>query len=530
MRRLTLLFLPCVLTTGCAVAPPDAGFDEVAATVRDRTGHELTLRDASEPPTDSISRLLVEPLTTFTAVQLALLNNPELQADYAALRLSAAQWVEASRLGNPALSVSVKNPREEGANSIEAELLAPLIDLVLRAPRRIFAAAEMRQVQAETVEAIIDLAGDVEGAWYEYLAARRKHDVAQLMLEAAEVGRLLADRFFDAGNTTPLHTALHHDAVGMAQAELATSGLELEAARLELATLMGLSRDQAWAVADELPGVPTSWGERALLEQRMLDEHPSLAVARLDIDKLALALSLERRFRWLGDLDVGVAYERETDRSELYGVALELSLPVFSQGQTEIAAAEARLRRAGWSYRATRGRLLRDLHLALGALEVASRRAAIYRDTIIPAREQAVDFVLREYNYMITGVFDLIEAREREFEAYEAYIEAVADSWKAAADLRRAAGGRLQIEASGSLAIPVLRAESPMDHSQHGMQGGDHSRSGDADPAQTDHPEHRHHDQMVAPALSDESDSLPRHPNAPKNDCHDCGEEHDHTP
>ena len=457
----------CLLAVGCAAIRPDAGFEQVAGAVRERTGHELRLQDPGAPDA-TVTELLAQPLTLFKAVQVALLNNPELQAAYAQLQRGAADRREAATLDNPMLALTVLDPEEGGSRSIEADLLGPLLGLILRGPSRSIAEREWRQVQAETVEAVIELAAEVERAWYEHLAARAKLTVAKLMLEAADVGRLLADRFAAAGNITPLETALHADAAGVAQSALVEARLAADRSRLELSSLLGLMPDADWAPAGDLPGLPGAWPETDELWQRALDEHPSLAVAGLELDKLALALSMEQRFRVLGDLDIGLAWERETDRSELYGVALELSLPIFHQNQAEIGRAQAALRRAGWTQRATLGRLAGEVHLAAAALDAAAARAMIHRDTIIPARRQAVDFVLREYNYMLTGVFDLIEVREREFEAWAGYVEAVADFWLAAADLRRAVGGRLDLEPGDPILLPELEHGSDQGHDHHG--------------------------------------------------------------
>ena len=44
---------------------------------------------------------------------------------------------------------------------------------------------------------------------------------------------------------------------------------------------------------------------------------------------------------------------------------------------------------------------------------------------------------------MLTGAFDLIMAKQLEFEAYQKYIEAIRDYWIIRADMQRSLGGRL---------------------------------------------------------------------------------------
>ena len=66
-----------------------------------------------------------------------------------------------------------------------------------------------------------------------------------------------------------------------------------------------------------------------------------------------------------------------------------------------------------------------------------------YRRTILPLREQIVDLTLKEYNFMLTGAFDLLVAKQQEFEAFQKYLEALRDYWMIRADLQRSLGGRL---------------------------------------------------------------------------------------
>ena len=66
-----------------------------------------------------------------------------------------------------------------------------------------------------------------------------------------------------------------------------------------------------------------------------------------------------------------------------------------------------------------------------------------YRHTVLPLREQIVDLTLKNYNFMLSGAFELIMAKQQEFEAYQKYLEAIRDYWIIRADMQRSLGGRL---------------------------------------------------------------------------------------
>ena len=83
--------------------------------------------------------------------------------------------------------------------------------------------------------------------------------------------------------------------------------------------------------------------------------------------------------------------------------------------------------------------------IAARADELQRRRqvVALHSGGLIPQRQTIVARSQEQQNYMLLGVFGLIEAKTREYEAYEGYIEAVRDFWLARVELTRLVGTRL---------------------------------------------------------------------------------------
>jgi hypothetical protein len=55
----------------------------------------------------------------------------------------------------------------------------------------------------------------------------------------------------------------------------------------------------------------------------------------------------------------------------------------------------------------------------------------------------------KNYNYMLIGAFDLLMAKQQEFEAYQKYLETLRDYWIVRADMQRSLGGRLPSHMQG---------------------------------------------------------------------------------
>src|SRR5689334_10490061 len=103
MMKARLLSLALAsLATGCTT--PSASLDRVGSTVADRTGKRLHWNRGG-PEDAQIERgvraLLQRQLTADGAVQVALLNNRQLQARFEEIGLAQADVIEAGLLSNP---------------------------------------------------------------------------------------------------------------------------------------------------------------------------------------------------------------------------------------------------------------------------------------------------------------------------------------------------------------------------------------------------------------------------------------------
>lgn len=157
-------------------------------------------------------------------------------------------------------------------------------------------------------------------------------------------------------------------------------------------------------------------------------------------------LQTTRRFRWLGATAIGVEHEREPDGAKVTGPTADIELPIFNQGQAKVARAQARLAEA-------RARLAQievasgnAVRLGMERIKVLRDIIEIHRTALIPQRENVVARTQEQQNFMLIGVFELIQTQRQEYEAYQSYLESIRDYWLARIDLMRAVGARLPSE------------------------------------------------------------------------------------
>ena len=102
-----------LLLTGCATFDQRAGFSDVSAAVEERSGKRVAWNLGTEldaEAAEDVRRLLAGTLTADGAIQVALLNNRELQAMYAELGVAQADVVQAGLLANPVFDGAVFFP------------------------------------------------------------------------------------------------------------------------------------------------------------------------------------------------------------------------------------------------------------------------------------------------------------------------------------------------------------------------------------------------------------------------------------
>ena len=463
--RLTIL-APMLLASACATLPPENGRPQVTAMIAERG------RDAAAPADAGalVSELLAAPLSAESAVRVALVNNPRLQSEYARLGIAGAAVYDASRPNNPTLSAEILDSNEAGAVSQRTFGIAQsFTSLILLPARSRFATGEFLRVQQSVGGTVLNLSAEVEQAWYALVAAQDVAAMRETIVGAARVSVDLARRFFDAGNITRGDLALQTSSATQARIDSLVAQAEVLQARAVLADLMGLGADAPeWLVTARLPAPYAQEDDvdvlLALADRSRLD----LAAARGEVDLLADGLGVTRRFRVLGEAEVGIEQERDSDHERLTGPTLSWQLPVFSRNAGGIARAQAQLQQAEAEADALEVEIVNALRFAHASVLNAKARAQEYREGLIPQREEIVERTQERVSYMLDGQFELLLAKQQEYEAYQGYLEAVRDYWLARTDLARAVGTVLPSSTQGAREEEIDPFAQPVGAGEHG--------------------------------------------------------------
>ncbi len=441
--RVILTAATAALLAGCVNFTPDGGFGAVDSAVRERTGQGAKWT-RSDQDADSVrarvKELLAQPLSAENAVQIALLNNPGLQASYAEMGIAEAELVQASRWSGPTLSFARlrRGDETEHERSVFFDVLGLItIPLATKAQEKRFEAAKLRAAGEA-----LRLALETRKSYFGALAAAETVRYMDQVKSAAEAGAELAQRMAAVGNWPKLNQQREQVFYAETTAQLARVTQAQIASRERLARLMGLwGEDLNYTLPERLPDLPKAPREAANLEAQALAQRLDVQGARRETEALAESMGLTRVTRFVDLLEFGLRRDSEAPRLPQRGWEVELRIPIFDFGGARVARAEhvylQSVNRAAEA--AIRARS--EVRESYTAYRAAFDLARHYRDEIVPLRKRISEEMLLRYNGNLASVFELLADARESVMSVNAYIETLRGFWLAESDLHAALAG-----------------------------------------------------------------------------------------
>lgn len=427
------LLLALLPLAGCRTLSPDGSFYEVADTVQIRLGKDISW-DAGQyvDPSvrASIEHLLSQSLTAETAVQIALLNNRELQAVYTDLGIAQANLVQAGLWKNPIVDGAVTFPTSgSGPTDYTFNIALQVIDILYIPLRKRVAASELEVAKLKVTAEVMGVAGETYLAFIDYLGQKQLTGVFAQAIQSAKASVETAKALRRAGNITAY--AYENEvaqqlevSVRLAQAQTAASQARERANRL-----MGLTGQQTrWHSVDRLP-VPGRELPTDDVETRVIQASIDLAAARQEIITLGHKYQVAKATSLVPDLGAGGEITREEGEREA-GPSFEVQLPLFDWGRAKKASARMEILKAQDRFTALAVRA-RSTARAQRAKLLSSRQTALYYgNTVVPQTQRLLDAAERQYNAMHIGVFELLQAKQQQIRAGEQYVRALTTYWR----------------------------------------------------------------------------------------------------
>ena len=450
-RKRCLPNLVCGVVTalglsGCTTFDPQAGFPDVRDTIQARSNIRVVWNQGTEldaQVAQTVRERLAEELTADAAVQIALLNNRELQAMYASMGVAQADLVQAGLLDNPLFDVSAIFPLAGGDPDLEFNIAVGFLQIFYMPLRKRVAGARFEAAKLQVTGSILDFAATVRAAFYRHQAHVQMRELQQSITRGLTVALDVAQRLHDAGNITDLDLTRQWALAEEAKLQLASAEIAVAQSDEVLNTLMGLwGQETAWKVDTRLPSIPEQAVSVADVERIALQNSLDLASAQQQTLVAGEQWGLTKAIALVPHAEIGGIAERNEGDWEA-GPSMEFPIPLFDQGQARVGRHAAELRQAQQAYYALAVRIRSTARIVRHRLQSARARVGFYQDIMLPLRERIVNETQLHYNAMQLGVFDLLQAQERQIQTAAAYIESLLNYWLARTDLDHLLSGRL---------------------------------------------------------------------------------------
>lgn len=457
-----------VLLSACKGFTPDGGMATVAEVAGGGLNKDIVrIGSPAEAAMarSEVSRLLDAPLSADAAVQIALLNNPGLQAAYNRLGVAEAVAVQASRPPLPSFSYDwVKTSVEL---DIERQIVASVLSLATWPARAKLARTRFAQAELRAAEETLQLAAETRRAYIQAVAARQVAAALGKAKANAEASAALAEKLVETGAMNALDLARRRVFAAEIEAQVAAARLKAASAQERLTRLMGLWGHELEArLPSALPKLPRQAHGLGAVEQEAMRRRVDFEVARLEVEALARSFGLTRRTRLINVLDAGGSWKTQKDKGEPKaeggGYSLAFEVPLYDFGKAKVREAEQRYAEAVNALGEKVINARSEAREAYGAYKATHAIALRYEREVLPLRDKISAETELQYNAMQVDAFVLLEAARAKAQAEVASIEAQRDFWLAAADLNAAllGGGGLGQQAE----VTVAAGNAPARH------------------------------------------------------------------
>lgn len=394
--------------------------------------------------TNFIQIMANEELTIDRAVQIFLINNPQVQLAYAEIGIAQADLIEAGLLSNPIFEGFARYPdHKRFKTNTEISVMQNILDLFLIPLKTKIAAAELQKITLESANVILDLLFELEKTYFLLVASQSKKDLLTMIIELTEIANQLALAQKTVGNINELELKIRTAEYLENIAQLGKVEQEIVELREKFNQFLGLTNSQnCWFVKRELPSIPQIEPTLICLQKVAFNERLDIQAARWEIEHIKNTVPTTEWWAFT-NIQGGISSEREPEGEQVTGPQFSASLPIFNFGQAAKKRLFARFKQSEARLNQLEIQTAAAVREAREKLLIFRDHAIFYRDSILPTQEQLVNSTEELYNVMGTSIFTLLDKKRNQLQAYLNYQMALRDYWISRIDLDQAIGGNI---------------------------------------------------------------------------------------
>lgn len=429
---------------GCVTFSEDGGFNAVQTTTQQYINQKPVWANSAETKEDNaqqLSNLLKKPLNQEEAVQVALLNNAQLQSDFYDLQIAESDLVQANRLPNP--SFSMLYARTSGDYTIEQTVTMNIFALFTISKATAIEKKRFVVTQTRMALKVLDLARATRNAYINAVAAKQSVDYLKQVNESAQATYKLARRMREAGNWNALDEGREQSFYTETALDLSRAENQCIQAVEALTKLLGLGHPSEFKLPPRLGDLPEAETNLMKVDTNDFSKRLDLQQIKASTESLAQQLGLTKTTRFINMLEIGPASVLEGSRNGPVkrGIELRFDLPIFDWGTARVKRAEAIYEKALLSASNRAIHAASEVRAQYNQYQTSYEIAKRYRDEIVPLRKRILDESLLRYNGMLMSPFELMSAAREQVASVNQYINSLKDFWLAQSELEMVLAG-----------------------------------------------------------------------------------------
>lgn len=384
---------------------------------------------------------VITMITPENAVRMALRGNRDLTAARYAIRQAQARLKVAGLLPNPEFELSHENDRllrNEGEYNLSVGFKQRFPITGRLEKEKELARVDLAMAIAEVRNQERLLAGEVMGRSREWILVRDKlkanaeySAIVQKVTESSERRLKLAEVSAADVNLSKIEA----EKLNLAQAALLN---QKEIAATELNGLLGRNPLTPLALVG-FAGLEIDTGLMAAADKQANAKRPDHQLAALGIDRAAAEVILARAGKW-EDWTVGFGYSRSvgkfdspigTKTDNLIGVSISIPLPFWNNNSGKISEAQVNRQRNVAELAALELRIKTEAQSAENQMLRQLGILRQYRDVSLKLAEDNMVLLRKGYDEGLYPMTNVIQAQQQYTELRQAYLQSVADFFKA---------------------------------------------------------------------------------------------------
>jgi outer membrane protein TolC len=420
-KTLTWPLIAVSLLVGCKSAHKvhDPEYAQVAYDVQQAWHTDEPAEDAVNP----VFHELADPQPVEAFINFALSQNAGVQAARKSMEAAAMRVPQAASLKDPMLSVSgwpfYPYVPQTAAGRVTAEaMVSQEVPWFGKLKAQADAAeAEVNMARAQLATAELEVIEQVSRGYYQLYFVEQSIQITEQNRNLLADILQIADARYRTGTTSQQDVLRLQAELSTIDSDIVRLRQELDSARAELAQLLHVSPETPFETTRQLVAQDVPRDLDRLYKQAVAarpELHEQLAAIERDrfkVERAQLEYFPDLTFgaQW-GEMTRNRALAGSADGLDMVGLNVSGNLPVYrNKISAGVREAEAQVVASARQYDQMRDQTLRDVKNLFAQVKSQQEMAQLFRESIIPKTQQALDVAIREYQVGTTEFVQMID-------------------------------------------------------------------------------------------------------------------------